>query len=102
MNIRASELVLMDYLENIRDITIKKHDIEDNYLLADIEFMMIELCEYGIHFGLNPYKDNGFSESELKKVLKFHSSKKSISSIIAPADAQYIINLLFDLKIDIF
>lgn len=102
MNTRASELVLMDYLENIRDIAIEKYEIKDNYLLADIEFMIIELCEYGIYFGLNPYEDNVFSESELKKVLKFHSSKESISSIVDPAEAQYIINLLFNLKIDIF
>lgn len=101
MSTRVKELVLMDYLENIRDITIEKYNIEDNYMLADIEFMIIEICEYGIHFGLNPYEGQ-LTEKELKEVLKFHSSKKSISSIIDPATAQYIVNLLFDLQIDMF
>lgn len=102
MMTRKNELLLVEYLETIRDIAIDRYEIGDEYFLADIELVLMELCEYGEYIGFDTAKDEMFCESELEDFLEFYCNRKHVSSIVEPPEAQYIINLLFDLRIDIF
>ena len=101
MMTRKNELLLIKNLEIVRDIAIDRYEIGDEYFLADIELILMELCEYGGYIGFNTAKDKMFCEAELEDFLDFYCDRKHVSSIVEPHEAQYIINLLFDLRIDI-
>ena len=102
MMTRKNELLLIDNLEKLRDNAIKEYEIEDKILLADIELVLMELCEFGGYIEFNTEKYKIFCESELIEFLEFYTYRGHVNCIVEPPEAQYIVNLLFNLKLDIF
>lgn len=93
--------LLVENLEYIKDMAIENHDITDEIEIANIELIFMELCDYWEYINFNTKRNEAFSKDKLEEFLDFYVQKTSMSSIVTPKDAEKIINLLFDLDINI-